>query len=277
MVVRRLLFSSAIFSIAMAQSPVPSVNLPLAPGSIAPGHSAFTLTVNGTGFVSGAVVNWNGKPRATTFVANSKLTASILATDIAKAGTASVTVVNPSPGGGRANVAFFDVTMPSSTIALTAAASIVGPAPDALAVGDFNQDGKLDLAVAMGTIVGNNVSILLGNGEGTFRRAINYSLGSGSPEPGAVAVGDFNGDGKLDLVFADSGNGNYSVLLGKGNGTFQPPITSSGGGGYSVAVGDFNGDGKLDLVFAPSSVNVRLGNGDGTYQVAGAYSAGNTP
>lgn len=263
--------------VASAQNPVPMINQPLVPGAIAPGHPAFTLTVNGTGFASGAVVNWNGKPRATAFIGNSKLTASISATDIAKAGTASVTVVNPSPGGGRSNVAFFDVRVSSSAIALTASASIAGPAPDALAVGDFNQDGKLDLAVAMGTIIGNNVSILLGNGEGTFRPAINYSLGSGSPEPGAVAVGDFNGDGKLDLVLADSGNGNYSVLLGKGNGTFQSPITNTGGGGNSVVVGDFNGDGKLDLVFVPSSVNVLLGNGDGTFQPAGQYSAGTTP
>src|SRR5437016_4184159 len=88
-----------------AQSPVPLVNQPLVPAAAAPGGPGFTLTVNGTGFVSGSVVNWNASPRPTTFISGSQLTASIATADIATAGTASVTVVNPTPGGGTSNVA----------------------------------------------------------------------------------------------------------------------------------------------------------------------------
>src|SRR5439155_23111954 len=100
-------------------NPVPLINQPLVPDATAPGGPGFTLTVNGTGFVSGALVNWNGSPRATTFVSDSQLTASILASDIAIASTASVTVVNPSPGGGESNAAFFPVTSPTSSVSFT--------------------------------------------------------------------------------------------------------------------------------------------------------------
>src|SRR5207247_7168874 len=89
---------------AGAVNPVPLISQPLVPDAVAPGGAGFTLTVNGTGFVSGSVVNWNGSARATTFVSNSQLTATILASDIATASTASVTVINPSPGGGSSNV-----------------------------------------------------------------------------------------------------------------------------------------------------------------------------
>ena len=83
---------------ALAQSnPVPFVNQPLLPDATSPGGATLTLTVNGTGFVSGATVNWNGTALATTFVSSSVLTATVPATDIAAAHTASVTVTNPAP------------------------------------------------------------------------------------------------------------------------------------------------------------------------------------
>ena len=83
---------------AQPANPVPLINQPLVPAAATPGGAAFTLTVNGTGFVSGSVVQWNGSPLATTFVSGSSLTAAVPASDIATASTASVTVVNPSPG-----------------------------------------------------------------------------------------------------------------------------------------------------------------------------------
>src|SRR5215467_4995367 len=89
---------------AAAQNPVPFVNNPLVPTSVAPGGPSFTLTVNGTGFVASSVVNWNGSPRATTFVSSKQLTATILAADIATPNTGSVTVVSPGPGGGTSNL-----------------------------------------------------------------------------------------------------------------------------------------------------------------------------
>ncbi len=83
-----------------------------------------------------------------------------------------------------------------------------------VAVGDFNRDGKADLAV----IANAGISILLGNGDGTFQPAVAYPVGS---TPVSLALGDFNGDGKTDLVVANSGSDNVSVLLGNGDGTFQ--------------------------------------------------------
>jgi hypothetical protein len=107
--------------LAAASNPVPLINQPLVPDATLPDGAGFTLTVTGTGFASGAVVNWNGSARATTLVSGSQLTAAILASDIAAAGTASVTVVNPAPGGGTSNLVFFWVTVPSPTVIFSGA------------------------------------------------------------------------------------------------------------------------------------------------------------
>jgi hypothetical protein len=146
--------------------PVPRINYPLVPGTVAVGGPAFTLTVNGTGFVPGSLLDWNGRARSTTFVNSSHLKASVLASDIANAGTASVTVVSPKPGGGPSNGAFFSFGASGYSFHLTRAESYVGLQPDFVAVGDFNGDGKLDLAVA--NPGGGTVCILLGRGDGTF-------------------------------------------------------------------------------------------------------------
>ena len=260
-------------------NPVPLVNQQLLPDATKPGGGALTLTVNGTGFVSSALVHWNGSALATTFVSSSQLKATILPSDVAKAGTASVTVVNPAPGGGTSNVVFFEVTTATSSIALSAPRGFdAGSGPQSVAVGDFNGDGKPDLAVV--NSYSNNVSILLGNGDGTFQIHVDYPTGA---QPGSVAIGDFNGDGKLDLAVVNSYSNNVSVLLGNGNGTFQPAVsygTGSGTGPAFVAVGDFNHDGKLDLAVAnsnSSNVSVLLGNGDGTFQTAVNYDVGGAP
>jgi hypothetical protein len=152
----------------------------------------------------------------------------------------------------------------------------VGTRPRAVATGDFNSDGKPDLAVAnSGDTSGNDdgsVSILLGNGDGTFQPANNIAAGK---NPGSIAVGDFNGDNRLDVVVT-TGNHTVSVLLGNGDGTFQTHVDyATGIGPNSVATGDFNGDGRLDLVVANSgsgSVSVLLGNGDGTFRPHVDYS-----
>ena len=102
----------ACVALRLAASAVPHVDQPLVPASTLPGGSGFTLTVSGTGFNSGSVVNWNGSPRATTFISSSKLTAAIVASDIVIAGTPWVTVVNPAPGGGKSNTVFFQVMRP---------------------------------------------------------------------------------------------------------------------------------------------------------------------
>jgi len=139
----------------------------------------------------------------------------------------------------------------------------VGISPLGAAVGDFNGDGKQDLAVV--NTGSANVSILLGNGDGTFQPAVNYSVGG---SPGYVAVGDFNGDGKLDL--AVSNGPVVNILLGNGDGTFRPPKDYKVHGlAYDVYVADFNGDGKSDLLTVNTrngKISVLLGKGDGTFQ-----------
>src|SRR6266571_3318058 len=169
---------------------------------------------------------------------------------------------------------------------LPALISAVGANPWYFAVGDFNGDGILDLAVAdygcpldCNSSPSNTVTVLLGNGNGTFRPAPSLTVGNG---PAGVAVGDFNGDGKPDLAVANLNDNTLSVLLGNGDGTFQAPQTFAGVGTkpYFVAVGDFNRDGKPDLVITNhlgNTVTVLLGNGDGTFQPAQTFLVNSDP
>lgn len=158
-----------------------------------------------------------------------------------------------------ANAALFDVP-PSVSVLLGAGGGnfsnavnyAAGASPRSVAVGDFNGDSRPDLAVASyGSGTNGGVSVLLGNANGTFQAATNYSAGAG---PVAVAAADFDGDGKLDLAVANNLAGSVSVLLGNGNGSFQAPLDYDvGPGPTAVAIDDFNGDDKPDLVVANSS------------------------
>jgi hypothetical protein len=103
---------------ASTSNPVPAITS-LQPSSATAGSGAFTLTVNGSSFVSGAVVNFNGNARTTTFLSANQVSAAILATDVASAGTPSVTVTNPSPGGGPSNALTFSVTAKAITPTVT--------------------------------------------------------------------------------------------------------------------------------------------------------------
>jgi parallel beta-helix repeat protein len=140
-----------------------------------------------------------------------------------------------------------------------------------LVTGDFNGDGKVDLALDAG--FRSTVYVLLGNGDGTFQPPAAYKLPYFSA-PDSIVVGDFNGDGVPDLAVADTG-GAIDVLLGRGDGTFgagvyrQALVSSAELGINSLVAGDFNGDGKLDLAASSSdyaSIEILLGNGDGTFQ-----------
>lgn len=142
------------------------------------------------------------------------------------------------------------------------------------ALGDFNGDGKLDIVLTSGSsFTGNlptpgSINILLGNGDGTFQSPVT-SAGIVTPE--AIATGDFNGDGKLDLALADSYTGQTSILLGNGNGTFQLPSSPLPASG-TLAAADLNGDHKLDLVIqGVPLVEIFLGTGDGTFTLKDSY------
>jgi uncharacterized membrane protein len=176
-----------------------------------------------------------------------------------------------------------------------------GQSAYSIVVADVNGDGKLDLVVANGCLGSNcstgSVGVLLGNGDGTFKKAVTYSSGVASVFGSRVAVADLNGDGKLDLAVATTGagcgsgcpKGLVAVLLGKGDGTFKKAKTFSTGGfdaiGW-VAIADLNGDKKPDLVVAnycatecsyppaEGSVSVLLGKGDGTFRAAKTYPSG---
>lgn len=266
-------------SLASGQNAVPFVNLPLVPGATTPGSAGFTLTVNGTGFVNGSTVYWNGSARATTYVGSSRLTASILATDVATAGTATVTVSSPAPGGGTSNFALFEITTPVTAIGFKKSDLAVGNSPSAIAAGDFDGNGTLDLAVTNEN--DNTVSILLSNGDGTFQTHVDYATGTA---PAAVAVGDFNGDGFLDIAVANYTANTVSVLLGNGNGTFQEHQDFSTGAGKQspswLAVGDFNRDGNLDLAVANeagNTISILLGNGNGTFTLKSSPAVASGP
>jgi hypothetical protein len=257
-------------------NPIPLINQPLVPDARKPGGAEFMLTVNGTGFVSASVVKWNGSPLSTTFVSGSQLTAAVPATDIAKANTASVTVVNPSPGGGASNVAFFEVSGANSFVSLRRTDYAVTTATWNVTTGDFNRDGKLDLAI--GNNAGNTVSILLGKGDGTFQPPVDYTTGN---EPISVATGDFNSDGNQDLAVVNNSDKTVSILLGNGDGTFKAHVEYAVGNNPRVVVaGDLNRDGHLDLAvvnFGDNTVSVLLGNGDGTFKTQTTYAVGPQP
>ena len=169
-----------------------------------------------------------------------------------------------------------------------------GSNPQAIAVSDFNTDGNLDLAVAndgrttcspaCSTSPGS-LSVLLGNGDGTFQPASNLA---GADRNYHVAAGDFNGDGLSDLAvvndplwakpYSDT-DSIVAVLLGNGDGTFQSAVPYAVARASHVIVGDLNGDGVVDL--AVSRLNngtaVLVGTGDGSFQAAGTFAPYTTP
>ena len=142
--------------------------------------------------------------------------------------------------------------------------------------GDFSGDGRTDLAVA--NLGSNDVSVLLGNGDGTFQNQVRYPAGT---SPFALVAGDFSGDGRTDLAVANLGSNDVSVLLGNGDGTFQNQVRyPAGTSPFALVAGDFSGDGRTDLAVAnggSNDVSVLLGNGDGTFQDQVRYPAGTSP
>jgi hypothetical protein len=152
--------------------------------------------------------------------------------------------------------------------------------PHGVAWGDFAGNGTIDLAVAEFEGYGRDVTVLLGNGDGTFLQGPTYAIGD---EPLSVVAADFRGDGKLDLAVGGCIlSSDISVLLGNGDGTFQAPVLYPAEFCQSIVAADVSGGGKPDLVTVGISVtgngsggtSVLLGNGDGTFQPAQGYTIG---
>jgi hypothetical protein len=228
-----------VATICAAQSnPVPFIAEPLVPAAAEPAGPRFTLTVHGAGFVTGSTVNWNGTPLVTTFVSAGKLTAEVPAANVAMSGTASITVVNPGPGGGSSDPALFTVAYRASSLIFRSVAVGGATSPMNVLTGDFNRDGIPDLAVMdMAPAPACNyqysgvgsISILQGNGDGTFTKLSSLCLLDyvGTTPQGLALTGDLNRDGKIDLIVdsyaAFSSGDHIAVYYGNGDGTFTAP------------------------------------------------------
>ncbi|CAM4809506.1 unnamed protein product [Rotaria magnacalcarata] len=149
--------------------------------------------------------------------------------------------------------------------------------PLSVAIGDFNNDQRLDIVVANSW--NYNLGIFLGYGNGTFSGQMTYPTGDGSL-PQTVVIGDVNNDSHLDIIVANSWNNNVGIFLGHGDGNFSNQTTYSTGASsvpVSVAVGDFNDDGRLDIVTAnywAFNISIFLNYGNGTFSNRTTYSTG---
>jgi len=249
-------------------NPLPFLSTPLVPISVVPGGVGFSLTVDGTQFVPGAQILWNGTALPTNFISSGQLQTTVPAPTVQANGSAIIAVQNPGTANLMSNTLTEHITYPRPVPSFSTTSFPVSNTTWAIAAGDFNRDGKLDLAV--GGSEAGGLSIFLGNGDGTFGPEMRLPVNNSS----ALAVGDFNGDGKLDIVYDNSSltSGSIGILLGNGDGTFTPmpsiPLPAAPGQWSALAAADLNGDGFLDIVITGSNLTqayVLLGKGDGTF------------
>src|SRR5215467_2308857 len=275
--VRGMVMTVALFlpGVLLAVSAVPPVPIiqNANPPSVAPGSGDTMLTLIGAGFSNGAftplsTVHFSGpsgsqdiNPMATDFSGCgfigdcSQVKITVANANIATPGTAVITLLNPFPSAMPqppplvSNAFLFPVSTSEITIAFGNGSAPVGSGPRGVANGVFTLSGHEDLAVVNSN--DNSVSILLGNGDGTFTPAGGSPIVLGNNlQPVAVAVGDFNNDGKLDLAVVNENDNSVSVLLGNGDGTFNLQSTrtnTSGLNPVALVVIDLDGDGNADL------------------------------
>jgi uncharacterized repeat protein (TIGR01451 family) len=265
-----------VFPSQAATTVAPPVVTMISPstGSIAGGT---IVAITGSNFVVGATTFAFGGAAGTSVSCSS--TTACTATSPAGTGTVGIRATTASGTSADTATDDFTYTAPSSTACAAFATATnfpAGTAPYSVAIGDFNSDGRSDLAVPNNG--SNDVSILLGSGSGTFAAAMNFAVGQ---NPRSVAIGEFNGDGVSDLAVANSFSNSVSILLGTGTGAFGPATDFAVGLiPFAVAVGDFNGDGISDLAVAnneSNNVSILLGTGAGTFGAATNFGVGSAP
>jgi hypothetical protein len=258
-----------VVSVEMAFGAAPKITIASGTNPVEGGTvGTFIITLDTAAPTGGLVVNFNTTGSTATILADYSFTAGTNITAVtantftiaAGATTATLNVVAVSDAVSDPNETVkvnltsggdYILGANSSASFNPATNFTVGSNPNSVTVGDFNGDGKSDLAVA--NFYSNNVSVLLGTGTGSFGAATNFTVGTG---PFSVTVGDFNGDGKSDLAVTNYNNNNVSVLLGTGTGSFGTATNFTvGTDPFSVTVGDFNGDGKSDLAVANANSN----------------------
>jgi hypothetical protein len=248
--------------VAAGVNPIPFITQ-LTPAAIPAGSAGATVTVLGAGFRAGAVVNWNGSGRPTTYISPTTLSVAIQGSDLSAATTATVTVFNPVPGGGTSVPVLMPVT-PAATWMAAETDWASGTNPAGVVSADFNRDGHPDLAVA--NQGDNSVLILQGVGDGTFSPGTRLTTGD---QPTGILAADFNGDGIPDLAVVNLSDSTIQIFLGDGFGGFTPlPQQVRSVNPVAIAAADMNGDGRMDLVVANYSINtisVFLGQGNGTF------------
>lgn len=156
---------------------------------------------------------------------------------------------------------------------------IVGAGSRSVAAADFNLDGFLDIVTSNSSATANTITILLGNGAGSFTALPDVPAGS---KPWSIAAGDLNGDGVPDVATANNGSSTLSILLNNGTASFPggPIEKPTGGGTRGIAIGDVNGDGAADVATANGTgndVTVWFGNGAGAYPVSASVPVGTNP
>jgi hypothetical protein len=263
--------------------PVPTVNNPLVPAAAVPGGAGFTLIVNGTEFVAGDTVGWNGTALATTFVSPVRLTAKVSAAQIRNVGTIFVIVATPT--GGQSNAVFFQVTAPTTSLAFTRIDTDFSPQvfpdipdiyqPSSVAVADLTNTGVAYLAVANSLCpfelecgLQDTASVTLALLGSTVNATLGQKLTGDRPAyVGAASVG-----GQMGLF--TEGSKSISYIGGLFATThIDSPLPSGIAGAF--ASGDFNEDGQVDLVIpGQNGIAIFLGNGDGSVGAPAIYDGG---
>ncbi len=279
---------TVILLISIASAQTTQNNLLVVPPSYPAGSNPYSVVLgdfNGDGILDAAVTNippggatggtvsillgaGGGVFKSPTTYATDSLSESIAAADFNGDGKLDLVVAN----SGLSGPADISVLFGNGDGTFQAPVSYTnGARPVNLVVCDINGDGKPDVIAVNNNA--NYLTILLNKGNGLFQvNSVSLPFTAGT-----VAVGDVNGDGKLDLVLRGGSNGDtffsgFAVLLGNGDGTFQSPKISGVGEGATLTLSDLNGDGRLDIVATNYAiVGILLGNGDGTFQTETDY------